>query len=371
MKYDPYSLTELIRNDDFIAWVLHPDEELDARWNVFLHDNPEKKNTVESAREYVILLARDTGRHMPTPQQSDKMRRMVEEHMRREDGQTEIIPLNSGWRWTRVAASVAVIFGVGMFSYWFYNKGSERELGVSSVHVIASREADQMVRVNTAHKPMMVLLPDGSSVVLDPAATISFSKKNWQNQREVTLSGKAFFEIAKDPQRPFLVYSHGLATKVLGTSFLIDASKDDVKVQVTTGVVRVFSVKDLSETQKQKHVEEAASYGMLLEHDQGIAFSKENGEIVKLPDLVASNIEGNNTPIFVFDETPVEQVFKQLETTYNVKIIYDKANWASFPLNATLTGKPFISKLEVICNALDAVFTIQENEVRIKPNPNL
>jgi hypothetical protein len=56
MKYDPYSLTELIRNDDFIAWVLHPDVELEMQWNIFLLENPEKKSTVESAREYVILL---------------------------------------------------------------------------------------------------------------------------------------------------------------------------------------------------------------------------------------------------------------------------------------------------------------------------
>ena len=81
MKHDPYSLTELIRNEEFIAWVMHPDELSDRKWRAFLEKNPRKRKTVESAREYVILLAKDTGRHQPTQKQSDRMWSIVESHM--------------------------------------------------------------------------------------------------------------------------------------------------------------------------------------------------------------------------------------------------------------------------------------------------
>jgi transmembrane sensor len=82
MKHDPFSLTELIRNDDFIAWVLHPDAVNDLHWRQFLEANPRKRETVESAREYVIVLAVDTGRHMPSINQSAKMWEAVEKGMR-------------------------------------------------------------------------------------------------------------------------------------------------------------------------------------------------------------------------------------------------------------------------------------------------
>ena len=81
IKHDPYSLTELIRNDDFIAWVLHPNAVNELRWMSFLDDCPQKQETVNSAREYVILLAKDTGRHLPTAGQTSKMWRAVESQM--------------------------------------------------------------------------------------------------------------------------------------------------------------------------------------------------------------------------------------------------------------------------------------------------
>jgi transmembrane sensor len=85
LKHDPYSLTELIRNDEFIAWVLHPNEANDLRWKRFLQDFPRKRETVSAAREYVILLAKDTGRHIPTNAQSNKMWQVVESRIHNEN----------------------------------------------------------------------------------------------------------------------------------------------------------------------------------------------------------------------------------------------------------------------------------------------
>jgi len=78
MKYRAYALTELIRHDAFIAWVLTPDAESNIYWKGYLEQYPDKKNTVASAREYVTLLAEDTGRNRPTEAQSSKMWKAVE-----------------------------------------------------------------------------------------------------------------------------------------------------------------------------------------------------------------------------------------------------------------------------------------------------
>jgi transmembrane sensor len=85
MKHDPNSLTELIRNDDFVSWVRNPTPENDRKWQDFLIRFPKKKKTVEAARGYVILIAQDTGKHLPTEEQSLKMMQTVAMGIREAD----------------------------------------------------------------------------------------------------------------------------------------------------------------------------------------------------------------------------------------------------------------------------------------------
>ncbi|MCF0074590.1 FecR family protein [Dyadobacter sp. CY261] len=375
MKHDPYSLTELIRNEEFIAWVMHPDELSDRKWQAFLEKHPGKRSTVESAREYVILLAKDTGRHQPDQKQSDRMWSVVESHMRDDAQKTaepEKVPVlrvthRHGWRWMRVAASAALILSIGSVSYWFYYKKADGPLREA-----AARESTKIPytiqKYNDTDMPMTVLLQDGSSVVLQPGGRLSYSEGENKKRREVTLTGKAFFEIVKNKQRPFLVYSYGLATKVLGTSFMIDATSEnkDIKVEVRTGTVSVFSINNLDKTQKEAVLDKPELEGITLKHDERIAFSKESGKIVQLSaPIAAASDKDVSKQHFVFDETPVSEVFRLLESAYNVRIVYDREKMGSCPLNATLIGQPLREKLEVICNALDAQYEMADNQITI------
>ncbi|MPR36998.1 hypothetical protein [Salmonirosea aquatica] len=121
MKPYPYSLTELIQDDDFIAWVLHPDVARDAHWNQYLLDYPEKKQMVEDAKGYVILLAEDTGRHRPSPDQSTKMwgaveQYVVEEHKREKKGKLFLSRLNLFLVWLTLLLMISIL------GYWYYTR---------------------------------------------------------------------------------------------------------------------------------------------------------------------------------------------------------------------------------------------------------
>jgi transmembrane sensor len=373
MKHDPYSLTELIRNEEFIAWVMHPDELSDRKWQLFLEKNPGKQSTLDSAREYVILLAKDTGRDQPTQKQSDRMWSIVESHMHEHAPDTlqpeaPVFNVNGrkGWRWMRVAASAALILSIGSVSYWFYyNKATvTAEVSVQKEGI----SADTLHRFNDTEKPMMVLLQDGSSVVLQPGGRLSYAETLNSKRREVTLTGKAFFEIVKNKEKPFVVYSYGLATKVLGTSFMIDASSEnrDIKVEVKTGTVSVFSISNLGKAKAAEVIDKPGLDGVTLTHNQKIAFSRKSGKIMSITEPIAIASEKDvSRQQFVFDETPVSEVFRILESAYNVRIDYDREKMGKCPLNATLIGQPFREKLEVICNALDAQFEIADNQITI------
>ncbi len=367
MKFPPYTLTELIRQDDFINWVLNPTDELDRYWSLFQEEYPEKESTVESAREYVILLAEDTGRHIPEPAQTHKMWKAVEEVMQHDMPEKEAITSNPvDWKWLRIAASILLISGIGWFVYSNYNNHSNLKLFAGNV---GESQLDGIVeKGNDTGKPKMVLLPDGSSVILQPGAKLIWPKTEKISKREVKLIGKAFFEIVKDESRPFYVYAYGVATKVLGTSFTVDANEQsqEVEVEVMTGKVSVFPISE--KEMEEEILPESEQKGVVLYPDQKVALSLVGGNIIRPVEKIVirkSTSEDLSQQLFIFDETPVSEVFKALEAAYNVTIRYDEKLLKHCPLTATLVGQPFNKKLEVICQAIDAEYILEDTLVVI------
>jgi transmembrane sensor len=70
-------------------------------------------------------------------------------------------------------------------------------------------------------------LPDGTRVWLNAGSNITYDKNFGSNDREVTLSGEAFFDVAPDPARPFLIHAARIDIKVLGTSFNVKSYPTD------------------------------------------------------------------------------------------------------------------------------------------------
>lgn len=148
-----------------------------------------------------------------------------------------------------------------------------------------------------------IILPDSSSVLLYPDSKIQYKAFKKKGTRQLTLTGKAFFNIKKKETRPFIIDAYDVKVEVLGTSFLIDAmDKDSAAVYVKTGIVRV----DIKEN------------NVLLKAGQQVKITKK--EIIKsdIPD--STNIFGEQPAILSFNNTPIEEVVRQLENIFNVKI---------------------------------------------------
>ncbi len=92
-----------------------------------------------------------------------------------------------------------------------------------------------------AGKRTQVTLADGSIVWLNAGSSLRYPENFKRTTREVYLSGEAFFEVARDEHKPFIVYTKNLAVRVLGTSFNIQAypERDKEEVTVVTGKVNV------------------------------------------------------------------------------------------------------------------------------------
>jgi hypothetical protein len=101
---------------------------------------------------------------------------------------------------------------------WFILPNKNQPLPVVSFDqkLNLSHEEESFVETTNPNKRnKMVVLPDGSTVILQKGSKLKyFDSYNSQN-REVYLSGEAFFEVVKNPKKPFLVFTKDIVTKVL------------------------------------------------------------------------------------------------------------------------------------------------------------
>jgi transmembrane sensor len=162
--------------------------------------------------------------------------------------------------------------------------------------------------VSTGINPAVkrVQLSDGSIVILNKGSHLNYPTKFSGNQREVHLTGEAYFDIKHDAKRPFLVRSGKLLTRVLGTAFNIKTTNSDSQVEVVVSRGKV-AVSDPKKTLAVLLPNEKISYD-----GNASAFRKEatNANLATLwkeEDLVLDNI-------------PLEQAIRKIEARYGTSI---------------------------------------------------
>ena len=123
-----------------------------------------------------------------------------------------------------IAASIVLLIGLSVTVYVLFNNYSQT----------------QFTEISSADKIKEVLLPDGSQITLNQNATIKYPKEFSDNNRTVEFTGEAFFDIAKNTAKPFIIKTNKAEVTVLGTSFNILADeKDNITVTVKTGKVKL------------------------------------------------------------------------------------------------------------------------------------
>ncbi|MEQ9286664.1 MAG: FecR domain-containing protein [Cyclobacteriaceae bacterium] len=152
-------------------------------------------------------------------------------------------------------------------------------------------------------------LPDGTIVNLNSASKVRYFEDATTGRRIVELEGEAFFNVAKDENRPFTVIAGDISTTALGTSFNVKfyPKEKEFKVVLLTGKVEV---RKNNQGPKNK---------IFLTPGFGVTYSEEN------PDLVKYNFDsdfelGWKNNILHFDEANIDDVVQELERWYGVTI---------------------------------------------------
>jgi len=178
-------------------------------------------------------------------------------------------------------------------------------IGIFSIYYILGTGINQnRIEITSIERGKEIVLADGSKVWLNKNAVLTYPDKFDKNTRNVELSGEAFFEIAKNPKKPFIVNMSNATVTVVGTSFNINSKENETEIVVATGTVKV------SDTDNSK--------SKLITVGYSAKVSDNNIEKYKTS---SPNYLAWKTGEFVFKDTPINQVVKDLNSYYKSQII--------------------------------------------------
>ncbi|RPD38256.1 FecR family protein [Chitinophaga barathri] len=346
MSYSQQELEALLQNDEFVRWVLQPNEEGHAYWESWMNEHPDRRALVARSREVIRLIHE-------TEHEAVSSHDLAEQIW--EDMQDELRPRIPWYRRYAAAAALLVLLGLaGGGWYAFIRVKTSTILNENGILMARTGHADISVQ-NTGNALRTVYLVDGSRVTLNPGAKLRYHSLLGKRKREVTLEGEAFFEIAPDASKPFSVLSGGIVTKVLGTSFRI-AAQNDVVVSVRSGKVAV--------TRQEKNVKEKPC--ILVMNEQAV-YSASRNKLEKTtgpaPTLLANPVPAWET--MYYDEATMDQIIAVLTRTYGVEFEYDREVFAKCKITIALDQGSMYDKLDILTKVLSATYEVDEDVVRI------
>ena len=195
-----------------------------------------------------------------------------------------------------------------------------------------------------------IKLQDGSDVTLNSNSSVSYSKNE---SRKIWLTGEAFFDVAKDLDKPFIIKSGEVATTVLGTSFNVNTYPENQQVAITvaTGKVKVASQE---------------SELLLLPNEQGV-FDRNSKAISKEKIDIASFLHWKDG-IIHFDDAELSKVLQTLERWYGVTFVVDNNTIGNCHITATYDNERLDAILESIVYAKKGLHYqfLDKNKVQLK-----
>ncbi len=234
----------------------------------------------------------------------------------------------------RIAATVVIVAGIGWLLF-----------GVGAPGKVTVASADD-------EKNIELLLADGSKIYLNRDSKLSYPKEFGRNNRKVTLRGEAFFDIAPDASRPFIIDAGKASVRVLGTSFnvMTDNGNNQVEVYVSSGKVL------LSSTDGSRSVTLEPEYV---------------GKVSEAGSSQALNTNVNylswHTGLLVYDGERLEVVFEDLKRTFNIDIRAGDPAINDFRLTSPFEHQPQDTIIKLICTTFNLRSVREEGAYMLYP----
>lgn len=151
-------------------------------------------------------------------------------------------------------------------------------------------------------------MEDGTIITLNKNSRLSYSDKYGKDSRNVKLEGEAYFEVAKDPSKPFQVEMNGASITVLGTHFNVkaDAESDDITATLVEGSIRF----------------EGAKQNIVMTPNQQLTFNRSTNK-VDVKKIDTDTFTAWKDGLLKYKSIPFVELIKELQSAYKVEIQID------------------------------------------------
>jgi ferric-dicitrate binding protein FerR (iron transport regulator) len=279
-KYLQYESIDFSQEPSFIRWAkgeLKNEDDID--WQAWQREHPEKAEEIFEAKKLVQSIVFKTEK-IPHPAE-DQIWSKIDSAI--VDNKKEPKPIKSRRGILRILP-YGIAAALAIFAIANINFDTEYSTALAEVQEIT--------------------LPDESTVIVNADSKLSFDEKNWDNQREIRLSGEAFFNVKKGSQ--FIVETDYGTVEVLGTSFNVYARDNNFNVVCETGKVGVNTSNEIT----------------ILMPNQGVKITNGVHQLNENLNKKASRINWMSG-IYLYDEAPFVEVINELERQLDVTIKVD------------------------------------------------
>lgn len=195
--------------------------------------------------------------------------------------------------------------------------------------------------LSTTEKTEALLLPDGSTVTLNHYSSLRYPRRFSMKIRHIELVGEAFFEVESDPDHPFVINTGEVDIRVLGTSFNVNAYRENtaVEVIVQTGEVAVTRHGEVPRT-------------ITLKPGNKGVYEK-TGETLEISHDIDKNYLAWKTRSFVFEDQTLSDVSELLGKVYQAEIIIASDSLKDARITTTFNDQSLDAILNVLSATLD------------------
>lgn len=339
-------LRDFLKDEFFVKMVNNPDEDTRHYWKSWLARHPERQEDYELAKHFVHSLKYKNSRKI-SESDYNKLFTQIIKFKKLEDENDSINILSKKRKlFAFMAWTAAIIIFLITFSFSVGYFTPDKKPIELSIHEELIEKIVPFGSKNT------IKLSDGSVIRLNSGSKLIFPKQFASDNRTVELRGEAFFDVAKDANRPFRIKTGDVSTQVLGTSFNIRYYnfEENIEVALISGIIKI------NDSQGNETILKPMEMAVYSKEEKII---KKKGFNVKLTTSWKDNI-------IVFEKASINQIMERLEHWYgvNIKIEFET------PIIGLYSGEFKNETLDVVLNGIGYAsgfkYSIDNNFVTIK-----
>ncbi len=252
------------------------------------------------------------------------------------------------------AATIAVVLVL-----YYYPRPDNKEIAEKKQEVVAVKNGSRT----------KILLPDGSSVWLNGDSKLYYDAAFNEKVRKVRLVGEAFFDIVKNPNRPFIVYAGKISIKVLGTAFNVKCYEDDRDIETTLLRGSIEVTENTSGSTPRILLKPNQKLIVPIESASLVLPKKEDFKILNLDKKLKEDEHIETSWIYnriEFRGENFEELARKLERWYDIKIQFEDEKVRSIKFNGSFEQETVVEAFNALQKVASFKYKVYGREVFIK-----